>query len=140
MPRRRSPGNSREAALIGAGGLSIQAAVIAMVAGDSLELVQRYHDTLAGTAAWPLSLGELYGFTAAHILFAGSVGCFGVLISFLAAAYWRLRRRWFFWLSLLLAPPYLAVYPVGTIVTAWFIVYLLLKRREFSRTASPAGP
>ncbi len=138
--RRRSPAVSPQAALIGAGGLSIQGAVIAIVAWDCLAMVERYHDTLAGTAAWPLSLGELYGFTAAHILFTGSVGLFGVIISFLAAGYWRLRRAWFLRLSLLLAPPYLVVYPVGTLVTAWFLVFLLLKRREFTGDGAPPRP
>ena len=82
---------------------------------------------------------EMAGLIAQKLVFAMLIlitspitAAIGLIIMFLN----KYRARWYFWTSLMLTLPYVALYPIGTAIfaIAWF--YLLLKKQEFKSNHS----
>jgi len=64
-------------------------------------------------------------------MLGGSIGLLGLLLNAGVAVLSDYRSKWFFWASLGFAGLYCVIFPIGTVVGAGLIVYLLIKRREF---------
>jgi len=70
-------------------------------------------------------------FAIGTIIVGGSFGLIGTLLSIFAATLMRFREQWFYWASAFLAVLYCIVIPLGSLLGGGFLIYLLVKRREF---------
>lgn len=111
----------------------MQAAVWLYVALSILGAYDRFNSAVAETGVTAELRGNLYGSIYGIYFFGGSLSLIGLALSFEVAVRGPYRGTWFFWTSLLLALPVILLFPVGSVLSVVFIVYLIAKRREFLR-------
>ena len=66
------------------------------------------------------------------------VGLIGLALIWLALARYKLRARWFFWWIVPVGILLLPAIPVGTLVGAILLGYILVNRKQFFRKAESA--
>ena len=84
-------------------------------------------------------MADAIGQALVPIIFWGSVGVFGLLVTVLTLAISSYRARWFFWSSVVYSVLYLLLLPIGTLTSIALIILLVAKRKEFFAPKSNAS-
>ena len=112
-------------------GIALQFAVWLLVVDSIVGAYDRFDRAVEAQGETEQLAGELYGSIYGTLVFSGSLALIGLALTMEAAIRGRYRERWFFWASLVLAAPLCILFPIGTLFGAGYIVYLLVKRKEF---------
>ena len=112
-------------------GIVLQIAIWLLVVNSIFEAYDRFDQAVALQGETEQLAGELYGSIYGTLVFSGSLALVGLALTMEVAIRGRYRKRWFFWASSVLAAPLCILFPIGTLFGAGYIVYLLVKRKEF---------
>ena len=112
-------------------GTAVQCSLLVGIAFFVAGMLKTFREITAGGVSDPELMTQGIGQALVPVVVALGVGVWGTFISLVTAIVSNYRSRWFFWSSAVFAVVYLIALPVGTMLGLAFLIFLIVKRREF---------
>ena len=132
-PEVRTPVNSPNARAFAVIGLVLQSSIAVGVALFMARMIQTFREITESGSPDPQAMATGIGEALVPLILWGALGVVGLLTTLVTAMASTYRARWFYRSSLVFAGVYFLLYPpIGSLIGIVLVVYLLVKRKEFS--------